>query len=499
MPSTLISRRGFMKQSGSTIAGVALAAPSTMAGLTPSSQNSAKTVVAAEAPPAVTRILADWAVTVRPEDVPQAARREALRTLLNWTGVAIGGSKEAAVDIAVATLLPYATTGKANLFGRGERFDPMRAALLAGISSHVLDFDDADLTNLIHPAGPVASALFPLSQDRLISGADFLHAFIIGVEIEDRIGNTIYPSHYSMGWHITGTCGTFGAAAACGRILGLNREQMMDALGLAATQASGLKIMFGTMAKSFHPGHAAECGMLAALLAAKGFTASKQAIEGKEGYVYAASTEHDYTKITDGLGIKYSIMNNGYKPFPSGIVLHSILDGMIQIHERYHPDPANVKSIAIRANPLVLQLTGKKTPQTGLQAKFSVYHAAAVSLLRGRGGVKGFRMQLPRDPAVIRLRSLVKVDTDPSVRSDEVYLTVTMKDGTVFTRHVEHALGTLENPMSDLQLEAKFRTVVEGILPPRRVDLLLQQLRTLPELPSAALIPQSASVQRRHS
>jgi 2-methylcitrate dehydratase PrpD len=495
MGSKGISRRRFMGRSGSTLAGVVFGAPGLIAASTPTGSSvPASAPPPADAAPAATRILAEWAVTVRPEDVPASARREALRSILNWTGVAIGGSTEPAVHNAVAALQPYAGGGKANLFGRRERFDPLRAALLAGISSHVLDFDDADLTNLIHPAGPVASALFPLSQDRHISGADFLHAFIVGTEVEDRLGNIIYPSHYDMGWHITGTCGVFGAAAACGRILGLNREQMMWALGLAATQASGLKIMFGTMAKSFHPGHAAEDGLLAALLAAKGFTASEQAIEGKEGYIYAASTQHDYTRLMKDLGTSYSITHNGYKPFPSGIVLHSILDGMIQLHDEKHPAAADIKSISIRANPLVLQLTGKKTPQTGLEAKFSVYHAAAISLLRGRAGVKEFSDEAVKDPGVLLLRSLVQVDTDPGVRSDEVYLKVTMNDGTVLAKHVEHALGTLENPMTDRQLEDKFRSLAEGILPPQQVDVLFNQLQHLPELRNAAFIVENGSL-----
>jgi 2-methylcitrate dehydratase PrpD len=391
---------------------------------------------ATEAPPAATRILAEWATKVRIEDVPESAKHDAIRTILNWTGAAIGGSNESAVQVAVSALEPYANGGKVNLFGRRERFDPLRAALLTGISSHVLDFDDGDLTTLIHPASAVASALFPLSQDRAINGVDFLHAFIIGTEVEERIGRIIYPSHYEMGWHITGTCGVFGAAAACGRILGLNEEQMTWALGLAATQASGLKIMYGTMAKSFHPGHAAEGGLLAALMAEKGFTASSQAIEGKEGYVYAASTHHDYAGLTSGLGKDYMISLNGYKPFPSGIVLHSILDGMIQLHNEKHPAPEHIKSILIKENPLVLQLTGHKTPSTGLEGKFSVYHAAAISLIRGCGGVKEFSDEAVRDPAVLRLRSLVTSDTNPDVRSDEVFISVQMEDGTVLRKHV---------------------------------------------------------------
>jgi 2-methylcitrate dehydratase PrpD len=491
MEQSRITRRGFVGATASTLACTAFSAASARSATLRPDRSVPDD---GEAPPPVTRILAEWAITVKPEQVPPAAKREAMRSILNWTGAAIGGSTESAVNTAVAALEPYAGGGKVNLFGRRERFDPLRAALLTGISSHVLDFDDGDIKTLIHPAASVASALFPLAQDSRITGADFIHAFVIGTEIEGQIGEILYPSHYDLGWHITGTCGAFGAAAACGRILGLNLDQMMWALGLAATQASGLKIMFGTMAKSFHPGHAAEGGLLSALLAAKGFTASEQAIEGKGGYILAASTSHDFSRLHE-LGTTYAITRNGYKPFPSGIVLHSIIDGMIQLHDEKHPAAAEVKSITIKANPLVLQLTGKKTPKTGLEAKFSVYHAAAVSLVRGRGGVKEFSDDAVKDPAVLRLRSLVQVESSDTVRTDEVYLQVTMENGTVFTKHIEHALGTLDNPMSDKQLAEKFRSLTEGILPVSQTDGLLSQLLQLPDLPDAGVILKNGSLQ----
>jgi 2-methylcitrate dehydratase PrpD len=499
MKSKGMTRRGFVSKTGSSLAGLAFGAPAVSALSAqpqPRPEHSSPQQSSSQQPSpqqpspetlAVTQILAKWAVSVQPSEVTEPARKEALRSILNWTGAAVGGAREQAVENAVAALLPYASGGKVRLFGRPEMFDTLRAALLIGISSHVLDFDDADLTTLIHPAGPIASVLFALCQDRRISGADFLHAFILGTEIEGRMGTFLYPSHYAMGWHITGTCGVFGAAAACGRILGLNAQQMAWALGLAASQASGLKIMFGTMTKSFHPGHAAEAGLLAALLAQKGFTASEQAIEGKEGYVFAASTQHSFEHLKD-LGKDYMISRNGYKPFPCGIVLHSVLDGMIQLHNEKHPQPGQVKEIALRANPLVLQLTGKKTPETELESKFSVYHAAAVSLLRGGGGVKEFSDEAVKNPAVRSLRSLVHVESDASVRSDEVYITVTLANGTVLTKHVEHALGTLENPMTDAQLDDKFRNLAEGILPPPQIAQMLSHLHHLQELPDVSVI-----------
>jgi 2-methylcitrate dehydratase PrpD len=167
---------------------------------------------------------------------------------------------------------------------------------------------------------------------------------------------------------------------------------------------------------------------------------------------------------------------------------------MIQLHDEKHPAPEQIKSILIKGNPLVLQLTGHKTPSTGLEAKFSVYHAAAISLIRGRGGVKEFSDEAARDPAVLRLRSLVTVDTSPDVRSDEVFITVQMDDGTVLTKHVNHALGTLENPMSDKQLEGKFRSLAEGILSPAKIDGAVDQLWHLSKVSSVGAILEAASL-----
>ena len=171
--------------------------------------------------PGVTRVLADYLVAAKFQDLPPKVRKEAARSFLNWVGVTVGGSRQEAVTSAVAALSPFSGKPEANLLGRDERLDILHAALINGISSHVLDYDDTHLKTIIHPAGPVASALLALGQHRPLAGADFLNALVLGIETECRIGNAVYPSHYDMGWHITGTCGVFGAAAACGKLLGL--------------------------------------------------------------------------------------------------------------------------------------------------------------------------------------------------------------------------------------------------------------------------------------
>src|SRR5262245_2766737 len=240
-----------------------------------------------------TKELASYVVSSRIDDMPADVMHEAKRALLNFVGCAIGGSHEPAVDIVIRTLSPYSGERTASLLARQERFDPLCAALINGTCGHVYEYDDTTPMNYIHPTPPVASALFAYASANTVSGADFLHAFILGFETESRIGNAVYPAHYNAGWHITATAGVFGAAAAVGKLLQLSTQEMIWAMGLAATQASGLREMFGSMAKSFHAGHAARNGYLSAVLAKSGFTAGEHAIEGQRAFAAVQASQYD--------------------------------------------------------------------------------------------------------------------------------------------------------------------------------------------------------------
>src|SRR5215472_5428178 len=319
----------------------------------------------------ITRKLAQHVVAAKPADLPGPVRKEAARTLLNWVGCTLGGSRHETVGIALSALAPFSGPAQASILGRKERLDILHTALINGISSHVLDYDDTHSHNIIHPAGPVISAILALSEHHPISGNDFVNALVLGVDAECRIGNSVYPKHYDVGWHITGTAGVFGAAAASGKLLGLSEQQMCWALGLAATQPVGLQEMFGSMTKSFHPGRAAQNGLTAALLASHNFTSSEQSLEAKYGWVNAVSTAHDYDEIVNGLGDKYEISNNTYKPFACGVVMHPTIDGCIQLRNEHKLKAADVDHIDLKVHPLVVQLTSKKAPQTGLEGKFS--------------------------------------------------------------------------------------------------------------------------------
>ena len=462
----------------------------------------AKTVKAEESAPGsgtkgspkdATRILARHVVTSRYEALPVPVRKEAQRTLLNWTGCAIGGSRHETLDIAIAALAPFAGPGQATVLGRKEKLDVMHAALMNGISSHIFDYDDTHLRTVIHPAGPVASAILALSEFRPVSGRDFLNALVLGIEVECRIGNAVYPAHYEAGWHITGTTGVFGAAAAAGKLLGLNEQQMVWAFGLAATQPVGLKEMFGTMTKSFHPGRAAQNGLTAAFLASKNYTSSGQGIEAKEGWANAVSTARDYREITDRLGQTYEISSNTYKPFACGIVIHPAIDACIQLRNANKLVPEQIERMELYVNRLVETLTGKTTPQSGLEGKFSVYHAAAVALIKGAAGEKEFSDAVVRDPQAVALRGKVKIIVEPSMSSERVRAVVTLKDGRILEKYIENAIGSVKNPLSDKALEGKFTTLVEGVLPPAQARRVMELCWDVEKLDNAAQIARSAA------
>jgi 2-methylcitrate dehydratase PrpD len=432
-----------------------------------------------------TKELASYVVSSRAEDIPPDVIHEAKRALLNFVGCAVGGSGEPAVATAISALLPYSGQPAARLLARKERFDPLHAALINGISGHVYEYDDTTPMNYIHPTPPVASALFAHASAHPVGGRDFLHAFIMGFEAESRVGNAVYPSHYNAGWHITATAGVFGAAAATGKLLGLSSQQMVWALGLAATQAAGLREMFGSMAKSFHAGRAAQNGYASAVLARAGFTAGERGIEGPRGFAAVLAAQYDLAKITAGLGEDFQIRYNTYKPYPCGIVVHPTIDGCIDLYNQHRPAPGSIKAVRVRVAPLVLDLCNKRDISEGLDSKYSIYHSAAVGLVRGKAGLQEYTNEAANDPMIRQVRERVTAIADPSVTEDQSSIEVDLENGQTLRRFVEQSLGNLRRPLTDRQLEDKFRDQAVPALPRARVDDLIELCWRLDDLNDA--------------
>ena len=425
-----------------------------------------------------TQTLASWIVASRIETVPDDVRHEARRAIVNYLGCALGGSHDDAVDIALRALGPYAGPPIATVLGRAERLDPLHASLMNGISSHVYDFDDTTPKNYMHPTSPVASALFAYASANPVTGHDFMQAFIAGFEAEMRIANAVYPAHYDAGWHITGTAGVFGAAIAIGKLLGLSVQQTVWNIGLAATQAAGIREMFGSMAKAFHPGRAAQNGYAAALLAQAGFTAGEHGLEGPRGFAAVQASAYDLSRITAGLDTEYELRANTYKPFPCGIVNHPAIDGAIQLHNEHHAAPKSIAAVRLRVAPLVLDLCNQTHITKGLQGKFSVYHGAAIGLVRGKAGIREYTDAAVNEPAIKRIRELTTAVGDPSITEDQAHIEVELANGTKLTRFVAQSLGNVHRPLTDRQLEDKFRDQA----PLAKVDDLIAQCWRIDEL-----------------
>ncbi len=268
---------------------------------------------------------------------------------------------------------------------------------------------------------------------------------------------------------------------------------MAWALGIAASQPVGLREMFGSMTKSFHPGRAAQNGMTAALLAAKGYTSSPQALEAKRGWMNVLSTRHDAREITEGLGSRFEILANTYKPFACGIVMHPVIDACIQLREEHGVDAGSVRSVALRVHPLVLELTGKTAPQSGLEGKFSIYHAAAVALTEGDGGEAQFSDRAVNDPAIVALRGRVNATVDTAMPADAAQVVLTRTDGTTTEIRIDHAIGSLARPMSDRDLERKFTGLAAPHLDDDAIRRLIDLCWRLEALDDVSLIAEAAT------
>ncbi|MDB5867606.1 MAG: MmgE/PrpD family protein [Betaproteobacteria bacterium] len=441
----------------------------------------------------ITRELARFVVESRWSSIPEAVRHEAKRALLNWAGCALGGCRDGTVDTALSALSDFSGPPQATLFGRSERTDILNAAALNALSSNILDFDDTHLRTVIHPTVPVAAAVIALAERSRATGAQLLHAFILGIEAECRVGNAISPEHYDAGWHITATCGIFGAAAACAKLLGLDTQKTIWAFGLAANTAAGTTSAHGSMTKSWNMANAARNGLMAALLAAKGFTSTEQGLEGDRGFARMYAQRCDLDEIVRGLGDTWELAQNAYKPYPCGIVAHPVIDACLALRDEPGAAPDAVERIELRVHPLVRMLMGNAAPLTGLEAKLSVHHCAAAALIHGAVGVREFTDACVNDPAVVALRARVTLVDDPAMPKAAAGVTVRLRNGSTLEKYLPHATGSLERPMSDEALGLKFRSLAEWGWPQCDTRAFIELAWSLDELTDAGAFARAAA------
>jgi 2-methylcitrate dehydratase PrpD len=417
----------------------------------------------------LTKTLCGRLANAKFSDLSVAAKHQARRGVLDWIGCALAGSGHKTISTLLEVLQEVSGRPQATVLGRRLRLGLRDAPLANGQMGHVLDFDDTHMGGVVlHASSPILAALFALAERRPVSGADFMLAYAVGFEAGVRAGWSA-PGHHKGGWHLTGTLGTIAAGVAGGKLLKLDPQRLTYAMGIAATQAAGMQQNRGTMCKSFHAGKSAANGVLAALLAERGFDSTQEIIEGKKGFSRIYSDVAAPQQLNARLDQGWLIETNGHKPYACGVVLHPLIDAVIAIRNRDRIDPAAVSQISLRVHPFVLSITDVVDPATGLQSKFSTLHSAAVALVDGAAGIAQYSDERARDPLVATLRGKVKAVADETLGKDEAYAAI-VAGNTRHEVHIPHATGTAENPMSDLAIEAKFLANATPVIGPERAE-----------------------------
>lgn len=414
----------------------------------------------------VTHGLALAVAGFRLDAVPPAVLHEAKRSLFNVLAVAVGAARNPGVDIILRAGRECGGAATAPIVGRAERTDAHVAALANGFAGHVDDYDDTHLQTVIHPAASIAAVLLALAPAQGVSGLQAMRAFVLGCEVQLRLGVAISPEHYDDGWHITGTCGTIGAAVAAAALIGCDADATMRAISIASSSTVGQREAFGRMTKAYHAGKAAANGARAAVLALRGFTAPGDALEAHGGFADALATGHRIESLPLDLASGAELAKNTYKPYPCGIVAHPHIDAACMLASRVGPLDG-IAEVIVRCHPLVPELMGNLAPADGLQARFSAVHGVAMGLRDGRVGLAQYEDAVVTAGDVAALRVRVRLEPDPGVGRDESFVAVRLASGTLLEEHVAHARGSLERPLTDGELFSKAEALVEPILPGR--------------------------------
>jgi 2-methylcitrate dehydratase PrpD len=422
-----------------------------------------------------TSLLAKFVAEVDPHQIPEPVLHAARRALVDHIGVTVAGSTDDITRRARSAIAASENGGGATVVGDRMRVSPPFAAFLNAFASHVLDLDDVynPPGTTVHGSCSVWPAILAVADTRPVSGRDALASFAMGFEVETRVGHAAGQTHYDAGWHVTGTSGHVGAAAAAARTMGLDAVQVEHAIAAGATQAAGLRIMAGSDLKSMHPGKAAMDGVLAATLAAHHLTASAKALEGDFGYLAVMSADPDPDRISAELGKTWNITSNGYKLYPSGSLTHPMIDGVIELVTENDVAPTDVTVIDVRVSAPAARFTDKPRPATAMEAKFSLRHCAAAAVVFRKVGTEELSDGVLTRPDVVELRDRVKVVADPALGKQDADVEITLASGRTLAASVRGNRGTPSAPLDDDELGAKFRELVVPVLRSERTERLL--------------------------
>lgn len=432
-----------------------------------------------------TRRLAEFINGLRFDDISTDAIAKAKLCLMDWTGVTVAGyvSGQNDMDSMIEALSPFFGQPQAILITKKRKIDVLNAALINGTASHFLDYDDVHMGMIGHPTVPVVPAALAIGEHRGIDGKKLIEAIVAGIEVECRIGKAVNPEHYATGWHATATLGGFGACAAVAKIISLDVDKIVSALGIAGTQAFGLQQSFGTMCKPFHAGKAASNGILASLLAENGFTAPQQILEGQAGFGKVFSQKFDDSNIGN-FGHPFEIEGVVYKPYASCYWTHAVIRCMLEMRERYHSKVSEVANMEVKASSTAIAIAGKPEPQTGLEGKFSLRYCAALALLKGRAIESDFTDESVNEPDIKNLMSKIDIVPDESLAPTEVEIKIHMTGGAEIKERFELIPKDAAVPLSEWQsrLETKSSDLLKRAFSAQKAAEITNAIKELDEI-----------------
>lgn len=439
--------------------------------------------------------LAEFISGLHYENLPANTLELARLCFLDFIGSCALGSQQAPAQIAISTLRELGGAPQATLLATGEKTSCANAALGNGVAAHIMELDDVHRGSILHAGASVIPAALAAAELRHSNGRQLLEAIVAGYEVAIRIGEAVTPSHYYF-WHTTGTCGTFGAAAAAGKLLGLNLDQLVWALGTAGTQAAGLWefLADGAMSKHLHPAKAAQNGLMAALLAARGFTGATRILEGERGFCRATAPEFELSVIGNGLGSPpYRIDGNSFKIHSCCRHTHPTLDLALELANRHRIKLQDVASVTIKTYGTALDITANYEPATVYAAKFSLPFCAALALKTGHCGPQDFAAEQISDPEIRRLMSRTTLSRDPDLDALHperwpAVVEITLHSGERYEGRIDYPRGDPENPVGSEELLAKFRSMATPPWGAERVGELAQTIMGLDRVEDVSLI-----------
>jgi 2-methylcitrate dehydratase PrpD len=412
-----------------------------------------------------TQTLAQHLVDLKAADIPEAIWEETKILLFDYLGVALGGTRTESGKIVAQFVREQGGKREATVIGFGSRVPPASAAFSNAIISHSIELDDVDSLAYFHFSPPIYSAALAIAEKVHASGKDLVVALVAGCDLMARLSSAMNPAHRDRGFHTTSACGVFGAAAASAKLLRLNKDEMVNTLGLAGAQGSGVMEFYGTsMQKRFNPGPAAKGGVLSALLAKKGFTGAETIIEGERGFLHAYAGQVDRARILDGLGREFPIFIE-YKPYSCARPIHNAIDCALDLKRRYHVDPAQVSKITVLRHPRWANYHGINKPRTYHEAQVSLPYAVAVSLVDGKAFLQQYTEEKMKDPLVQKLCQMAEIrSVDGLPRDVSCRIEVVLRDGSQHVSQVDYPKGSIQNPMTAEEKREKFRDLSSGIL-----------------------------------